>query len=111
MKQAPISTPGVEVQDRREEDRVERAVMKTRRFESSERVTERVHGAEPLLERFRPGRHVAPVRTRRVDVSPDAARSIEGDRCGRGAKRGERNVSRQSRYHVRRSSIDKRAAG
>src|SRR5687768_6890825 len=41
----------VETQDRRKEDRVERAVMQTRLSKSSERVTERVHGAEPFLKR------------------------------------------------------------
>src|SRR4029453_3370054 len=41
----------VEAQDWWKEDGVERAVMETRLFKSSERVTERVHGAEPFLER------------------------------------------------------------
>src|SRR5688572_16158662 len=86
----------VEAQNRRKEDRVERAVMKTRLSESSERMTERVHGAEAFLKRqptferahhhFRSGRHVAPVRTRRIDVPPDAAGSIEGYRFGRGVE-------------------------
>ena len=84
--------------------------MKTRLSESSERVTERVHGAEPFLERqptferahqhFRPGRHVVPIRICRVDIPPDAARSIEGDRFGRGVE-----ARREKRFDAMRQRI------
>ena len=114
----------IEAQDRRKQDRVERAVMKTRLSESSERVTERVHAAEPFLKRqpaferahhhVRPGRHVASIRTRRVDVPPDAARSIQRDRFGRRveARREKRfNAMRQRIQACRRGQGRRKANG
>jgi hypothetical protein len=96
--------------------------MKTRLSESSERVTERVYGAEPFLERqpaferahqhFRPGPNIASIGTRRVDVPPDAARSIEGDRFGRGveARREERFDAMGQRIQPCRGGQERRKA-
>ena len=92
----------VEPHHQRHQDRVQRAVVQPQVLQPAERVAERMHRAEPLLERqpalerahhhLGPRREVAAVGTSPFEVAPDPPGAVERDRLGRRivARRQER---------------------